>query len=163
MTGIIGAMLTMGGCTAAGFCAAAQKRRRALCAEGFAALVAHIQSQLPSLVLLEDIIASFENTALERAGVMEVLKSQNSLMPCNKRLLAAIELQTEDKALYSLLLPVARELGSTCYERQLQSLTAATAGLNELCATRRKGLAETERCYRWLGALTGAAAVILLI
>lgn len=163
MTGIIGAVLVMGGFSAAGFGLAAEKRGRALRAEGFADLIAHIQAHLPSLAALEDIIASFENAALARAGVMEVLKGQNSALPCNKRLLAAIELQTEDKALYNILLPVARELGSTDYERQAQSLAAAGASLKELCSTRRQGLAESERCYRWLGMLTGAAAVILLI
>ena len=163
MLGILGAFLLVSATTAIGFCIAAENRRAALCAEGYLALVEHIEASLPSLESLESIIAVFENRSLRREGVLEILQTKNSAVPCNKRLAVAIELQREDKTLYEVLLPLSKELGSTDYTKQQRSLAAAKTSLSALCAARR---AETERgdgCYKWLGVLAGAMAVILLI
>lgn len=160
---LLGAALIMASTTSAGLSLAAEKRNRALYAEGFLALVEHIEASLPSLAVLEDIIKGFDNKALRRAGVMDILKAQNSALPCNKRLMSAIELQAEDKALYSVLSPLAKELGSTDYTKQLKSLGQAKVALSTLCAARRGETENSERCYKWLGVLAGAMAVILLI
>jgi len=163
MISILGAVLTIAAFSAVGFGAAAEKRRRVRVAEGFAALVEHISARLPSLAVMDDIVMGFDNTALRASGVLKLLQAQNSYTPCNKRLLCAIELQRDDTELYRLLLPMATELGSTDYGRQKHSLETVAAQLNALCAARRAGLENSEKCYRWLGVLAGVTAVILLI
>lgn len=163
MLSVFGALLVIGAFGAAGFVLAAEKRKRVLCAEGFAALARHISARLPSLAAMDEIVGDFENDALRSAGVLPLLQDKNSLLPCNKRLLAAIELQKEDEKLYSILLPLARELGGVGYESQQRSLSDAEEKLRTLCEKRRASLAGREKCCRWLGVLTGAAVVILLL
>ena len=163
MTAIIGAALVIGASSAMGFGVAAEKRRGVLCAEGFLALVEYIEASLPSLAPLEDIISSFDNKSLSRYGVTDILLSSGGPMPCNKRLAYAIELQREDKALYCILSPLARGLGSTDYQSQAQSLARARAALASLCAARKRDSENSEKCFKWLGVLAGTAAVILLI
>lgn len=160
---IFGALLVVGAFGAVGCVLASEKRQRVLCAEGFAALVGHISARLPGLAAMDEIVADFENDALKSAGVLPILQDRNSLLPCNKRLLAAIELQKDDERLCSILLPLAKELGSVGYETQQRSLSDAAAKLKELCEKRRASLAGGEKCCRWLGVLTGAAVVILLL
>lgn len=160
---LFGALLVIGAFGAAGFVMAAEKRQRVLCAEGFAALAEHISARLPGLAAMDEIVGDFENEALKSAGVLPILQDGNSLLPCNKRLLAAIELQKDDEKLYSILLPLAKELGSLSYESQRRSLAAASQKLGELCKKRRASLAGGEKCCRWLGVLAGAAAAVLLL
>ncbi len=163
MYSLIGAALVMGASTALGFSAAAEKKRRTLIAEAYLALAVRIEDALPSLLALEDILEGFENPILLREGFFEILLNKNSPLPCNKRLLFAIELHREDKALHSILLPLAKELGSTDYDRQKRSLLSARTALESLCGERRADNEKAESLYKWLGVLTGAMAVILLI
>ncbi len=158
-----GALLVVAAFGAAGFALAREKKSAALCAEGYALLFKHIRMRLPSLEVLESIVADFENPALETAGVLSVLKDGRSAVPCNKRLLAAIELQKDDGELYSVLLPAARELGSTDYERQTRSLDDTVSRLEALSELRRSSLEGSERCCRWLGVLAGVMTAILLL
>lgn len=163
MTAFIGAVLIMAASTAIGFGTAIEKRRRTLCAEGFFGLVEHIELSLPGLAALEDIISGYDNKTLRQEGVMDTILDPNSTLPCNKRLALAIELQKEDKALHDILVPLAKELGTTDYTRQSQSLLQAKAALYALSTSRRAELGNAERCYKWLGVLAGMTAVILLI
>lgn len=163
MTAAVGAVLVIVAFGGAGFLLAAEKRRSLLCTEGYLLLVGHISAYLPSLIPMERIIEEFENPALEKEGVLRILKGKNSIEPCNKRLLAAAESRKEDIALYTVLCSVAAELGSTDYDRQRKSLEAAQIRLNELYEARKASLAGSEKCYRWLGVLAGMLTVILLL
>lgn len=160
---VIGAALVIAAFGGAGLLLAGQEREKALCAEGYALLIKHICARLPSLAPMDEIVADFENAALKNAGALRLIKGENSVQPCNKRLLAAIELQKDDAELYGLLRPVAAELGSTDYERQKRSLDDAYLRLNELCEKRRARLESGEKCYKWLGVLAGVLTVILLL
>jgi len=150
-------------CSAVGFGLAAEKRRRALMAEGFLALVRHVEDSLPSLLPLEDIMAVFDNESLRRYGVLETVKSKSSIQPCNKRLAEAIELTREDGELYGVLRSLVNGLGSTDYDKQQKSLRGVAAALESLSASRRSELEKGEKCYKYLGVLAGAMTVILLI
>lgn len=163
MTAILGAALVVTACSAIGFGFAADKRRRTLMAEGFLALVRHVEDSLPSLLPLEDIMAAFDNEALARYGVLDEVKNKSSILPCNKRLAAAIELTKDDVRLYGVLRTLARGLGSTDYDKQQKTLQGVAASLNTLSASRRAELEKGEKCYKYLGVLAGAMAVILLI
>ncbi len=156
---LMGALLTVLACAYAGDALARQKRRELLNTEGFAALVSHILRRLPSMNLLGDILADFEDSALEKLGALSIFRER----PCNKSFPAAIELIKEDKALHKILASVAAELGTTDMERQRQSLASAEEELAALTAKRREGISDTERCYRRLGILGGAAVAILLL
>ncbi len=163
MLSLVGAALIIGASTVLGFSLAAEKKKRVLIAEAYLALTERIEDALPSLLALEDILRGFENRTLEREGFFNILRNKNSSLPCNKRILYAIELHREDKALYGILLPLARELGSTDYARQKRSLEGARTTLAGLCKERHAAAEKAESLYKWLGVLTGAMAVILLI
>ncbi len=163
MTAILGSVLVLTASTALGFGVAADKRRRTLMAEGFLELVRHVEDSLPGLAPLEDIVSLFRNEALERYGVLERVKEKSSVLPCNKRLETAIELTRDDTGLYGILQGFVKELGSTDYDRQLKGLQTARAALTSLSRQRRQELEKGERCYKYLGILGGALAVILLI
>ena len=163
MTEIIGSGLILAASTALGFGLAAEKRRRTLMAEGFLALVKHIEDSLPSLLPLEDILAVFDDQALRRYGVLAVINDPNSIKPCNKRLADAIELTRDDPRLYSVLSALVKGLGSTDYDKQLKGLRGALAALGSISTARRAELEKGEKCYKYLGVLAGAMAVILLI
>ncbi len=163
MTAVLGAVLVISAFGSAGFLLAAQKRSVALYTEGYTLLIKHICTRLPALTPMDEIIAEFENPALANAGVLQILKGENSIELCNKRLTAAIELQKDDSALYGILCSVAKELGSTDYERQQKSLEDAYRKLSELCHKRKSELENGEKCYKWLGVLAGMMTVILLL
>ena len=163
MKALIGAVLIIAACGSTGFLYAAEKRQRTLCAEGYLELIRYISERLPCLTPMDAIIKEFDNSALENAGVLRILRGEHSIEPCNKRFLRAIELQKDDTELYSVLLPLANELGSLEYGRQMRSLKTAEVRLDILCGKRRAALEGGEKCYRWLGVLAGAMAVILLL
>lgn len=156
---LFGAFLVVAACAYAGEAMARQKRRELLQTEGCHALVAHILRRLTSLQLMGDILADFHDDALEKAGVLARLSEK----PCNKSFAFAIELLKEDTPLYKILAAVAADLGGTELERQQQSLIPAEKELSLLAQARRQALSDTERCYRRLGLLGGAAVAILLL
>ncbi len=154
-----GALIIVAVCAYVGDALARQKRRELLQAEGFAALLGHILRRLPTLQLMGDILADFHDATLEKLGVTAHFCGS----PCNKSFAAAIELVKEDEPLYKALARVSAELGSTDMESQRQIIASAEAEIQILVQKRREGLPDTERCYRRLGLLGGAAVAILLL
>lgn len=163
MTSIIGAVLTSSACAALGFAYAERQKAELALTEGFKEFFAYLLLRIPSLELMEDIVAEFENSALDRGGFLPIIKDINSGGTCNKRYLAAIELFSGDKPLYAALLQAGKHLGGTEYSLQLSNLQSAHDRIGHLCEKRRADFAAGEKCYRWLGVLMGAALSILLL
>ncbi len=149
---IFGALLITLACGYAGNALATEKKKELYYAEGFLSVVSYILLRLPSLTLLDTVIAECTEPFCKKEGIVS-----------NKTLRAAIELTKADEPLYAVLKRLCDTLGSTELVRQAQSLQGAVSELEALCRVRREKCAATVRCYRYVGILGGAAAAILLL
>ncbi len=163
MTGLIGASLVTCAGGALGFVYAARQKTELAATEALEELFDYLLLRLPSLVMLDELIEEFENPALEKIGFLPILKDTKGGTTCNKRYFAAIELFSDDKALYSVLQKAGRGLGGTEYSLQAASLRDARDCIKLLGDKRRAAFAAGEKCYRWLGVLMGAAVSILML
>ncbi len=163
MTSLIGAMLITCACGACGFLYADSRKRELAATEGMCQLFEYLLLRLPSLAIMEDILAEFDNDELERMGFLTVLGDKSKGATCNKRFCAAIELFSKDSGLYPILLQAGQGLGGTEYCIQESSLKSAHDRLQLLHKKRSTEFAAGEKCYRWLGVLVGAAVSILMI
>ncbi len=163
MTGFIGASLVTCAGGALGFAYAARQKTELAATEALAEFFDYLLLRLPSLVMLDELVGEFENVALEKTGFLPILKDVKKGETCNKRYFAAIELFSDDKALYAVLQKAGKHLGGTEYSLQAASLKDTRDCIKLLEDKRRAAFAAGEKCYRWLGVLMGAAVSILML
>lgn len=160
MLKLFGAVLVTAACGFCGNYCAREKKREYLSAQGFSELFEYLLLRLPSLELMENILADFHQPYLESVGACALLKEGG---PCNKRYLNAIQLFAGDKELYSVLSSVKQGFGCTEYHMQEASLASARDRLAPICEKRRQRYLTEGKCYPRLGLLLGAALSILML
>ncbi|MBR6594773.1 MAG: stage III sporulation protein AB [Clostridia bacterium] len=160
MTSVFGALLVTLACGAAGFSAAARVKGRSEAAEDFLELFRYILLRLPSLAPIEDIWQDF--CRRETAGSIAAIESDGD-RGFHGAFARFAEKYKDDPELYSVISRAGAELGNTDYRRQEQSLRRTVAELEALFEKRKQRVESSQKCYRWVGVLMGAALSLLML
>lgn len=140
-----------------------EAKRQISIADGLLKLLEHIKLKIPSLLYLEDIVALFENPALEKNGFLVELKDKKSVLPFNERFERALWVFEDDPELYLCLKEFSKEFGALDLERQQKSLSLCADELKALLQNRRASYSSKEKCYKSLGALLGIMITIIML
>ena len=140
--------------------ASSMEKRRVRQTEGFLLLLRHIKAQISCFCTpVRDIILSFENEALERAGFLcEAKKGDfvSAMSLCRDK----IYLDTEE---INLLLAFGEELGKSYRDEQIENCDYYIGELETLYSKRREEQPKKTRLYRSLVLSCGLMIIIVFL